>query len=161
LKEQAVKNAIIESVDIVENVERRPEIREKIETALTKDIRIDLGLDYFGDLGDRLRRIFTASDIRIPTYYPQFDEYINGGFPSFTLSVLTARIHGFKSNTMANFAARQVLHGHNVVVMTLEMAQDAFAQRFDSIYTGLDINRIYTSNSDRNRLARKLAEVKL
>jgi len=160
LKEQAVKNAIIESVDIVENVERRPEIRQKIEDALTKDIKIDLGLDYFGDLGDRLRRIFTASDIRIPTYYPQFDEYLNGGFPPFTLSVLTARIHGFKSNTMANFAARQVLHGHNVVVMTLEMSQDAFAQRFDSIYTGLDINRMYVSNTFRNRLARSLAEVK-
>ena len=160
LKEQAVKNAIIESVDIVEDKERRPEIRQKIETALTKDIKIDLGLDYFGDLGDRLTRIFTASDIRIPTYYPQFDEYINGGFPPFTLSVLTARIHGFKSNTMANFAARQVLHGHNVVLMTLEMAQDAFAQRFDSIYTGLDINRIYVSNTHKNRLTRKLAEVK-
>lgn len=160
LKEQAVKNAIIESVDIVEDKERRPEIRQKIETALTKDIKIDLGLDYFGDLGDRLRRIFTASDIKIPTYYPQFDEYINGGFPPFTLSVLTARIHGFKSNTMANFAARQVLHGHNVVLMTLEMAQDAFAQRFDSIYTGLDINRIYVSNNYKNRLTRSLAEVK-
>ena len=160
LKEQAVKNAIIESVEIVEDIERRPEIREKIERALTKDIKIDLGLDYFGDLGDRLRRIFTASDIRIPTYYPQFDEYINGGFPPFTLSVLTARIHGFKSNTMANFAARQVLHGHNVVIMTLEMAQDAFAQRFDSIYSGLDINRIYVSNGYRNNLTRKLAEIK-
>jgi replicative DNA helicase len=160
LKEQAVKNAIIESVDIVEDKERRPEIRQKIENALTKDIKIDLGLDYFGDLGDRLTRIFTASDIKIPTYYPQFDEYLNGGFPPFTLSVLTARIHGFKSNTMANFAARQVLHGHNVVLMTLEMAQDAFAQRFDSIYTGLDINRIYVSNTFKNRLTRKLAEVK-
>jgi hypothetical protein len=127
---------------------------------LTKDIKIDLGLDYFGDLGNRLRRIFTTSDIKIPTYYPQFDEYINGGFPPFTLSVLTARIHGFKSNTMANFAARQVLHGHNVVLMTLEMAQDAFAQRFDSIYTGLDINRIYVSNNYKNRLTRSLAEVK-
>lgn len=160
LKEQALKNAILESANIVEDPEKRLEIKDKIETAIIKDLKMDLGLDYFGDLGSRLRRIFTASDERIPSFFPMFDEYINGGFTPFTLSVLTARIHGFKSNTMANFAARQVLNGYNVVIMTLEMAQDAFAQRFDSIFSQLDINRIYLSNENRRRLARKLAELK-
>ena len=160
LKEQAVKTAIIESANIAEDRERRPEIREILENALAKDIKVDLGLDYFNDLGSRLRRIFSASDIKVPTFFPEFDEYINGGFPPFTLSVLTARIHGFKSNTMANFAARQVLHGLNAVIMTLEMSEDAFAQRFDAIYSGLDINRMYVSNAYRNRLARRLAEVR-
>jgi len=160
LKEQSIKDAIIKSANIAENRERRPEIRELFEDALAKDIKVSLGLDYFNDLSSRLRRIFTSSDIRIPTYFSEFDEYINGGFTPFTLSVLTARIHGFKSNTMANFAARQVLHGHNVVLMTLEMSEDAFAQRFDSIYSGLDINRIYMTNSYRNRLTRRLLEVR-
>ena len=160
LKEQSVKNAIIQSVNLAEDRERRPEIRGLLEDALAKDIKIDLGLDYFNDLGSRLRRIFNTSDTRIPTYFPMFDEYINGGFTPFTLSVLTARIHGFKSNTMANFAARQVLSGHNVVIMTLEMAQDAFAQRFDAIYSGLDINRIYTSTTYKNRLTRKLVDIR-
>lgn len=160
LKEQALKNAILESANIVEDPEKRIEIKDKIEKAMIKDLKIDLGLDYFGDLGTRLRKVFTASDIRIPTFFPMFDEYINGGFTPFTLSVLTARIHGFKSNTMANFAARQVLNGYNAVIMTLEMAQDAFAQRFDSIYSLLDINRIYISTDYRRRLARSLSEVK-
>jgi replicative DNA helicase len=160
LKEQAVKRAIIESVDIVEDESRRPEIREKIENALTKDIKIDLGLNYFNDITPRLRKIFTASDVKIPTFYPQFDEFLNGGFTPFTLSVLTARIHGFKSNTMANFAARQVMKGYNVVLMTLEMSQDAFAQRFDSIYSGIDINRMYVSKSHKNKLAKSLINLK-
>jgi hypothetical protein len=61
---------------------------------------------------------------------------------------------------MANFAARQVLNGYNVVIMTLEMAQDAFAQRFDGIFSLLDINRMYLSRTYRERLTSALAEKK-
>jgi len=160
LKEKALKQAIIDSVDEVEDPERRSSIQKRIEDALIKDIKIDLGLDYFGNMRERLRRIFSATEDRIPTYFPAFDEIINGGFPALTFSVFTAKIHGGKSNLMANFAARQVLHGHNVVLLTLEMSQDAFAQRFDSILTGLDMNRMYLSTDYRRRLARGLNEVK-
>jgi replicative DNA helicase len=158
LKEKALKLAIVESVDDVEDPERRHIIQQRIEKALIKDIKIDLGLKYFEQMGERLRRIFTASENRIPTYFPVFDEMINGGFPPFTFNVLTAKIHGGKSNTMANMAARQVLNGKNVIVITLEMSQDAFAQRFDGIYSGLDINRIYLSTAYQTKLARALRQ---
>jgi len=160
LKEKALKQSILDSVNIIDSNGNREEIREVITAALSKDMKIDLGLDYFGQLGKRLTRIFNASDIRVPTYYSQFDEYINGGFPPFTLSVIVARVHMGKSNIMANFAARQVLHGHNVVLMTLEMSQDAFAQRFDSIYSKLDINRMYVSDELKKKLVSSLTAIK-
>jgi len=72
----------------------------------------------------------------------------------------TNNILSHNSNTMANFAARQVLNGHNAVVLTLEMSQDAFAQRFDAIYSKLDINRIYLSTTYKNSLYRSLRELK-
>lgn len=159
LKDQAIRKALFDCVDIVENKESLEVVRNKIEDALCKDIKVDLGLSYFRELGERLRRIFTATEHRIPTYYPTFDELVNGGFPPLTLSVIVARIHGFKSNTMANWAARQVLHGHNVALLTLEMSQDMFAQRFDSIYSKLDINRMYFGDQ-RIQLKDKLIEVK-
>jgi replicative DNA helicase len=111
-------------------------------------------------MGIRLRKIFTATEQRIPTYFPAFDELINGGFPPLTFNVLTAKIHGGKSNTMANFAARQVLNGHNVVLLTLEMSEHAFAQRFDSILTGLDMNRMYLQGKIEVELVRRLNEIK-
>jgi len=160
LKDKAIKKAMMEGVDIIDSGGDINLLRNKIENALCKDIKIDLGLDYFKDLGDRLKRIFTATDYKIPTYFSQFDEYINGGFPPFTLSVLVAKIHGFKSSLMANFAARQVLHGHNVVLLTLEMSEDMFAQRFDSIYSNLDINRIYISEKHKNKLVKSLKEIR-
>lgn len=159
LKEQAIKDAIARSVDVIEGNGNPQEIRTKVENALCKDLKTDLGLEYFRELGSRLRRIFSTTDIRIPSYFPQFDEFINGGFPPLTLSVIIARIHGFKSNTLANFAARQVLRGKNVALLTLEMSQDMFAQRFDSIYSLLDINRMYLG-TNRRHLMDKLAEVK-
>lgn len=160
LKNQAIKRALLDSVNLYESGQNLEQIRDKIEKALTKDIKIDLGLDYFKQLSERLRKLFDATEQnRVKTYYPEFDELINGGFPPFTLSVICARIHGFKSNTMANFAARQVLHGHNVVMLTLEMSEEMFAQRFDSIYSLLDINRMYLGDN-KTELIRKLKAIK-
>lgn len=160
LKNQAIKKALMDSVNLYESGQNLEQIRDKIEKALTKDIKIDLGLDYFKQLSERLRKLFDATEQnRVKTYYPEFDELINGGFPPFTLSVICARIHGFKSNTMANFAARQVLHGNNVVMLTLEMSEEMFAQRFDSIYSLLDINRMYLGDN-KTELIRKLKAIK-
>jgi len=159
LKEQAIKKAILRSVDVIDKKEDISLIREEIENAICKDINIDLGLCYFRDISKRLKEIFSASEIRVPTYFPQFDEYISGGFPPFTLSVIVARIHGMKSNTLANFASRQVINGHNVGLISLEMSEMAFSQRFDSIFSLLDINRMYSS-SNRKKLIEKLKKLK-
>jgi replicative DNA helicase len=160
LKEKALKQAIINSIDDVDIADRRNLVQKRIEQALIKDIKIDLGLKYFEEIGVRLRRIFTASENRIPTYFSVFDEYINGGFPPLTFNVFTAKIHGGKSNLMANFASRQVVNGKNVVILTLEMSQDAFAQRFDGIYSRLDVNRIYISRTYKRRLFESLRNIK-
>lgn len=96
LKDKAIKDAIRRSVDIIDANENTYDIRKLVEEALCRTMDIDLGLDYFGDLGPRLHKMFTDDTQRIPTYFPVFDEFINGGFPPKTLSVLTARIHGFK-----------------------------------------------------------------
>ncbi len=160
MKEKALKNALLASVDIINKKEELALVRKHIEDALSKDLRIDLGLDYFGTLRERLTRIMNSSEVRIPSGFPILDEYISGGFPPYTLSIITARIHGFKSTFLANMAARQVLKGYNVVLASLEMSEDAFAQRFDSIFSLLDINRIYRDKATQIKLVRSLDGVK-
>lgn len=71
----------------------------------------------------------------------------------------TNGILSHNSNTMANFAARQVLRGKRVALLTLEMSEEMFAQRFDSIYSLLDINRMYLGDNKRE-LFRKLKTLK-
>lgn len=161
LREKAIKQAILKSVDIInEESDDYGIIQKYIEEALTKTIKFDLGLNYWQHLRERIGRIKNFADVRVPTFYPIFDEYLNGGFPPYTLSVIVAAIHRFKSNTLANIISRQVLHGYNIVLLTLEMSEDAFAQRFDSIYTTMDINKIYRSDSNIIELYRKLKEIK-
>jgi len=144
LKTRALSYAIMDSLPIIESKGNLNEIRELVESALCKDLSINLGLDYFSTMAERLKRMMSSSEHRVKTYYKMLDDFINGGFPPFILGVFIGQIHGFKSNLLANLAARQVLNNINVVLLTLEMSEDAFAQRFDSILSGYDINKIYT-----------------
>lgn len=161
LKEAAIKKAIVDSIEIVESGdrERLNQVMEYVRSALCKTIKMDLGLDYFNTLGARLKRMIEATDNYVPTYFPTFDEYITGGFRPFTLSVGLGRIHGNKSGTMLNMLSRQVRHGHNVAMFTLEMSEDAMAQRIDALYSKLDINQIYTS-SKKDNLIKALKDIR-
>ncbi|MCK9371508.1 hypothetical protein M0R04_16460 [Candidatus Dojkabacteria bacterium] len=160
LKNQAIKQAIIKSVDIINNVGNITEIREIVEAALCKDLRIDLGLNYFDMLGERLKRILSCTENRIPTYYPMMDEVLNGGFPPYTLSAFGAIVHGGKSSWICNMAGRQVLHGHNPILLSLEMSELSFSQRFDAMFSLKDINRIYTVRDITAQMIAKLKELK-
>lgn len=133
----------MDSVDLVKKKDDINKAREYIEAALTKTLKKQIGLDYWGDLSERLKRMFSAENTRIPTYYPQLDEYLNGGLTPYTLSVILASMHGFKSNLMINIATRQMMHGHSVAYLSLEMAEDELGKRVDAQLTKLDINRIY------------------
>jgi len=160
LKKAAVKNAILDSVEVINKEEDIAQVRLLVEDALCKDLKIDLGLDYFDTWGARIARIRSQGDHRVPTFYPQFDEYINGGFPPYTLSVMLSRVHGGKSGTISNFASRQVLHGYNVVLASMEMSEDAFAQRFDAIYSLQDINKIYTNKKELSVMMKSIKKIK-
>lgn len=160
LKDKAIKDAVRRSVDVIEQHGNTQDIRKLVEEALCRTLDTDLGLNYFGDLGPRLTRMFTDETQRLKTYFPAFDEIINGGFPPKTLSVFVAKIHGFKSNVMANMIARQVMNGKNIALASLEMSEDMFAQRFDGIYSKLDINRFYFNRRLKEELVNKLREVK-
>jgi len=96
LKDRAIKMAILDGIDLIDSGDNIQQIRDIIETALCKDIKIDIGLDYFNDLSERLKRIFNATDTRIKTYYPTLDDLFNGGFPPYTLNMFIAKIHGHK-----------------------------------------------------------------
>jgi len=64
------------------------------------------------------------------------------------------------SNTISNFASRQVLHGYNVVLASMEMSEDAFAQRFDAIYSLQDINKIYTNKKELSVMMKSIKKIK-
>jgi len=159
LKDKAIKSAIMKGVDVIEEGDNPQKIRDIVEEALCKDLKINLGSEYFDDFGIRMDRIINSDVKRIPSYYPELDEYLNGGFVPYTLSVIGAPIHKGKSLLMANIAARQAKHGHNVVLMSMEMSEDVFSQRFDSIYSKTDINRMYVNKKTRSYMIKEIAKL--
>lgn len=160
LKDKAIKSAIMKGVDIIESKDNPQKIREVVENALCKDMKIDLGTSYFDDFGARIKRIIESGVASIPTFYPELDEYLNGGFVPYTLNVIGAPIHKGKSLLMANIISRQVENGHNIVLMSMEMSEDAFSQRFDSIYGKVDINKMYINKSIRSHLVNEIKALK-
>ena len=160
LKDRAIKDAIVQSVDIIDRNDNTAEIRSIIENALCKDIKIDIGLDYFEQLSERLKRIFSSTENRIRTYYPTLDELFSGGFPVYTLNMFIAKIHGHKTNIITNIIARQVQNGIKVGLGTLEMSQDMYSQRFDANFSNLDINRIYINRSLKGKFLKSIKEIK-
>ena len=160
LKDKAIKTAIMDSVDIIDEKKSIQQIRNIIEDALCKDLKIDLGSNYFDDFGLRLQRIINSDIKKVPSYYPLLDEYLNGGFIPYSLNVIGAPIHKGKSLFMANMATRQVEHGHNVVLMSMEMSEDSFSQRFDSIYSKVDINKMYINKKIRSQMIDSISKLK-
>ncbi len=160
LKDKAIKRAILDGIDLIDSGDNIQQIRNIIENALCKDIKIDIGLDYFIDLSERLKRILSATDSRVRTYYPTLDDLFNGGYPPYTLNMFIAKIHGHKSNIMSNIISRQIQNGVRVGLASLEMSQDMYAQRFDANLTNLDINRIYINKTLKSKFLKKIKEIK-
>lgn len=64
------------------------------------------------------------------------------------------------TNFLVNAAARQTLRGYNPLILSLEMSEDALCKRLDSIYTKLDINKIYVDNNISSQMFKELKKIK-
>ena len=78
---------------------------------------------------------FNAAHHRQPTYntfstgFPFMDRVADGGFAAKTLTVLLGQAKVGKSIWLANIAAAAVKNGHNVAVISLEMAEAKYIKR--------------------------------
>ena len=160
LKEKAIKASVLESIDIIDTNKDIGQIREKVESALAKDLTMNLGVDYWSTIGDRLKQILVNNDSKVPLYYPMLDEFINYGLPSYSLSLFLSRIHGFKSTLLINMMERLSSHDRNVIIFSMEMSELEISKRLDSISTLSDINKMHTSKENIKELAVKLIKQK-
>jgi replicative DNA helicase len=160
MKEKAVKKAILEGVDVIDSKGDYNKIKEKITSALSKDLIIDLGLDYWNTLGKRLRSILELQEKRVPLGFPMLDEFINGGVLPYTLSLFLSRVHGFKSTLLINILERMSRNGKNVIIFSMEMSENEIAKRIDSISTKSHINKMYSTKNNIKELGKKLVDKK-
>lgn len=134
-KEQAIKDAIIRSVDHLKK-KNFTAIEEEIRGAFSVNRNVDLGTDYFIDIKERWERLNDSSlEPKFRTPFETINEALEGGMAHKEMAMVVAPPGVGKSLFLANQAARSVLDGHNVLYISLEMAEDRVAQRLDSIFT--------------------------
>lgn len=105
----------------------------------------DLGMNYFSeaDLTKHIEYI-TKPDARIPFGWESLDSYTYGG------SLKDGRMLGAfmgqpglgKSAFLSNLTVNFLKQNKKVVVISLEMSQDVYAQRFDAHISGHNINKL-------------------
>ena len=134
-KEQAIKDAILNSVDHLKK-KNFGAIEEEVRSAFSVNRNVDLGTDYFVEIQARWDRLNNSSlQPKFRTPFESVNEALEGGLAHKEMAMVVAPPGVGKSLFLANQAARSVLDGHNVLYISLEMAEDRVAQRLDSIFT--------------------------
>lgn len=139
-KKQSLKDGLIKAIDMMESG-NYDSIQNVIKESLNRGGPRDLGHDYTDVDGFAIRG---QKSVRkpIPTGWPVIDAAFNGGWERSTLTTFIAPTGAGKSMFLVNCGAAGVEQGLNVVYVTLEMADWKIGLRFDSYYSGVEINNV-------------------
>lgn len=137
-KRQTLRAALMVAIDRMESQEY-DSIQTVIKDALNKGGTRDLGHDYLEGFDARTERSVRKP---ISTGWPIIDKELNGGWERATLVTFIAPTGAGKSMFLCNVGAAGVAAGLNVLYITCEMADYKIGLRFDSYYSGVEINNV-------------------
>jgi len=141
-QEKAVYNAIMSSIQILDDKTGKTtkgEIPQILSDALAVSFDTHIGHDFLEDTDTRYE-FYHTKEARIPFDIEYFNKITQGGLPRKTLNIALAGTGVGKSLFMCHCAASNLLHGLNVLYITLEMAEEKIAERIDAnlLDTSLD-----------------------
>jgi len=137
-RNQVMKNAIMDSVDLIE-VGQYDQIKKIVDEAMKAGSDRDLGHDYIEGIEERLTK--SARDT-IPTGWDPVDEVMDGGLGKGELGVVVAPAGIGKTWCLQNIGANSVKNGLNVVHYTLELNQNYVGLRYDTVFSGITTSDI-------------------
>jgi replicative DNA helicase len=156
-RKQTMKEAILQAIDKMQE-SKFDDIASIIRTALAQGASRDLGHDYMEGFGTRSTRSIRKP---IPTGWKTLDKALNGGWERGILATFIAPTGAGKSMFLVNVGASAIANGMNVLYVTLEMADYKIGLRFDSYFSGVEINNIPEHQDEVERLAREKAKGRL
>jgi KaiC/GvpD/RAD55 family RecA-like ATPase len=134
-RRRAIEKAVLASPKLIEKGDYGT-LENSIKDAVMVSLQHNLGLRYFDDPEERLRRMMEDSPVQ-STGWNEVDEKLFGGISRKELLLVSANSGGGKSITLANLAVNFAEHGLNVLYISLELSEDIVAQRFDTMFTGV------------------------
>jgi replicative DNA helicase len=143
-RDRAIYLALMESINIADgNNEKknRDAIPSILSDALAVSFDNHIGHDYLSDYEARYESYHRKED-RIPFDLEYFNKITKGGLPNKTLNIALAGTGVGKSLFMCHMASACLLNGHNVLYVTMEMAEEKIAERIDANLLNVNIQDI-------------------
>ena len=149
-QDKAIYNAIMESVSILDDKQSKKskgEIPKLLSDALGVSFDSNVGHDYINDSDSRYD-FYHKVESRIQFDLDIFNKITKGGLPIKTLNIALAGTGVGKSLFMCHCAAGAISQGHNVLYITLEMAEEKIAERIDANLLNITMDELYTIPKD-------------
>jgi len=137
-KKQSLKEGLIKAIDMMESG-NYDSIQSVIRESLNKGGSRDIGHDYLDGFAKRGEKALRKP---ISTGWSVIDREFNGGWERATLSTFIAPTGAGKSMFLVNCGASLIAQGLNVLYVTCEMADYKIGLRFDSYFSGVEINKV-------------------
>jgi len=134
-KTQVLKDAVIQSAQILEVDGDTDEIKSLIDHAMQAGVERNLGHDYLVDIEERYSE---TARITSPTPWDIMNELMQGGLGAGELGVVVAPAGIGKSWVLSAMGAYAISQGLNVVHYTLELNEAYVGLRYDSIFSGVE-----------------------
>ena len=132
-KNQTLKTAILESVDLLENKDYDG-IKSIIDEAMKAGTTKDLGHDYIPSFDARLEE---ATRKTVNTPWDVITDIMDGGLGAGELGVIVAPAGIGKSWTLQALGAGVLKENKTIVHYTLELNENYVGLRYDSIFSGV------------------------
>jgi len=132
-KNQTLKNAILESVEMLENKDYDG-IKSTIDNAMKAGTTRDLGHDYIPSLEMRLE---DSARITVKTPWDVINDITDGGLGPGELGVVVAPAGIGKSWTLQALGSEVIKQGKTVVHYSLELNENYVGLRYDSVFSGV------------------------
>ena len=133
-KNQTLKNAIIQSVEILETNGNYEQIKVIVDDALNAGTERNIGHEYVEHVEDRYSE--TARET-VATGWDTIDELTQGGLGGGELGVIVAPAGVGKTWVLAAIGANAMKRGKHIVHYSLELNESYVGLRYDSIFTGI------------------------
>ena len=133
-KNQTLKNAILESVEILENNGDFDNIKNIIDNAMRAGTERNMGHEYIEDIEERYSEM--ARDT-VETPWDIINDLTQGGLGGGELGVIVAPAGIGKTWILCALGAGSMKRGSNVVHYTLELNEAYVGLRYDSVFTGI------------------------
>ena len=149
-QEKALYHAIMTSIEIMNNKKSAlttGAIPSILSDALAVSFDPNVGHDYLGDFEKRYEYYHQVLE-KIPFDLDFFNKITKNGLPKKTLNIALAGTGVGKSLFMCHVASGCLSQGHNVLYITMEMAEEKIAERIDANLLNIDLNELHTLSKE-------------